>query len=176
MTDTTDDSIDPAADHPLPEHLPPDGCDEATVEAVGLVTEALEATERARGHLYSFHQLTGTADLELDRTVELLRKAGHPEWAETVRTQVLGRNVIPGHWTFQIVEAYDATYYQPFRDIERAAVEELAEGRDHLYEAGMKEARRTAGHPDHTARPDTTPTTEPGEREQRGEREHHDDR
>ena len=27
--------------------------------AVGLVTEALETTERARGHLYSFHQLTG---------------------------------------------------------------------------------------------------------------------
>ncbi|MGW4106959.1 hypothetical protein [Streptomyces sp. NPDC004976] len=95
------------------------------------------------------------ADLELDRAVELLHKAGHPDWAETVRTQVLGRNVIPGHWTFQIIEAYDTTYHQPFREIERGAVEELAEGRDHLYEAEMKEARRTVGHPDHTARPDT---------------------
>lgn len=138
-------------------HQRPEGVSHTTVEALGSLSKALETTERARGHLYSFHQLTGTADLELDRAVELLREAGHPEWAETVRTQILGRNVIPGHWTFQIVEAYDHTYYEPFREFERAAVEELAEGHDHLYEAEMKEARRTAGHPDHTARPGTTP-------------------
>ncbi len=71
------------------------------------LSKALETTERARGHLFSFHQLTGTADLELDRAVELLRAAGHHEWAERVEREILGRNVIPGHWTFQIVEAYD---------------------------------------------------------------------
>ncbi|CAL9650221.1 hypothetical protein [Streptomyces sp. enrichment culture] len=146
-------------DGPDRAHQRPEGVTDELVEALGSLSKALETTERARGHLYSFHQLTGTADLELDRAVELLDKAGHPDWAETVRTQVLGRNVIPGHWTFQIVEAYDATYYQPFKEIEQAAVEELAEGRDHLYEAEMKEARRTAGHPDHTARPGTTGRT-----------------
>ena len=52
-------------DKPLPEHTPPDGVDDATLEAVGLVTEALETTERARGRLYDFHQLTGSADLKL---------------------------------------------------------------------------------------------------------------
>jgi len=147
-------------DGPDRAHQRPEGVSAETVEALGALSKALETTERARGHLYSFHQLTGTADLELDRAVELLHKASHPDWAETVRTQVLGRNVIPGHWTFQIVEAYDDTYYQPFRDIERAAVDELAEGRDHLYEAAMKENRRTAGHPDHTARPETSPESE----------------
>ncbi|WP_432057368.1 hypothetical protein [Streptomyces sp. bgisy022] len=152
-------------DGPDRAHRRPEGVGAETVEALGALSKALETTERARGHLYSFHQLTGTADLELDRAVELLHKAGHPDWAETVRTQVLGRNVIPGHWTFQIVEAYDGTYYQPFRDFERAAVDELADGRDHLYEAEMKEARRTAGHPDHTARPETGPETETGAKE-----------
>ncbi|MFD5575112.1 hypothetical protein [Streptomyces cadmiisoli] len=34
-----------------------------------------------------------------------------------------------------------------------AAVRELAQGRDHLFEAEMKEIRRTTGHPDHTATP-----------------------
>ncbi|BFO17763.1 hypothetical protein SHKM778_41510 [Streptomyces sp. KM77-8] len=134
-------------------HRRPEGVGDTTVAALGSLSKALETTERARGHLYGFHQLTGTADLELDRAVELLTEAGHPDWAETVRTQVLGRNVIPGRWTFQIIEDYDATYYEPFKEIERAAVEELAEGREHLYEAEMKEARRTVGHPDHTARP-----------------------
>ncbi|MGC9380505.1 hypothetical protein [Streptomyces sp. MH13] len=142
-------------------HRRPEGVSDETVEALGSLSKALETTDRARGHLFAFHQLTGTADFELDRAVELLRKAGHPEWAERVRTEILGRNVIPGHWTFQIVEAYDRTYYQAFRDLERAAVDRLAEGRDHLYEAELKEARRTRGHPDHTARPDSPGTRIP---------------
>ncbi|MEV5440178.1 hypothetical protein AB0K80_29850 [Streptomyces sp. NPDC052682] len=142
-------------DGPDRAHQRPHGLSDKTVEALGSLSKALETTEHARGLLYGFHRLTGSADLELDRAVRLLREAGHPEWAERVRTQVLGRNVIPGHWTFQVVEAYDETYYGPFRDLERAAVAELADGRSHLYEAELKEARRTVGHPDHTARPDT---------------------
>ncbi|MET8571626.1 hypothetical protein [Streptomyces sp. NPDC004783] len=136
-------------------HRRPEGVGDETVEALGSLSKALETTERARGSLFDFHQLTGTADLELDRAVELLRRAGHPEWARRVETEILGRNVIPGHWTFQIVEAYDRTYYRAFRDLAHEAVERLAEGRDHLYEAEMKEARRTRDHPDHTARPDS---------------------
>ncbi|MFJ8146760.1 hypothetical protein ACIQ6R_17045 [Streptomyces sp. NPDC096048] len=142
-------------------HRRPENVSDKTVEALGSLSKALETTERARGHLFSFHQLTGTADLELDRAVALLREAGHAEWAERVEREILGRNVIPGHWTFQIVEAYDRTYYQAFKDLERAAVERLAEGRDHLYEAEMKEARRTRDHPDHTARPDSPGTRTP---------------
>lgn len=139
-------------------HRRPEGVSDETVAALGSLSKALETTECARGHLFAFHQLTGSADFELDRAVDLLRAAGHPEWAERVRTEILGRNVIPGHWTFQVVEAYDRTYYEPFRDLEREAVDRLAEGRDHLYEAELKEARRTRNHPDHTAGPDGPPT------------------
>ncbi|MBK3623488.1 hypothetical protein ACWC9X_36430 [Streptomyces asoensis] len=146
---------------PDEEHRRPEGVGDKTVEALGSLSKALETVERARGHLYSFHQLTGTADLELDRAVELLREAGHAVWAERVETEILGRNVIPGHWTFQIVEAYDGTYYRAFRELEQEAVRELADGRGHLYEAEMKEARRTRGHRDHTARPDSPGTRGP---------------
>ncbi|MFF7559889.1 hypothetical protein ACFZB4_07925 [Streptomyces pseudovenezuelae] len=135
------------------DHRRPDGVDDTTVEALGALSKALETTERARGRLYDFHQLTGSADLQLDGAVKLLEEAGHPEWAAKVRSEILGRNVIPGHWTFQIVEAYNATYYRPFQQLEASAVQELARGRDHLYEAEMKEERRTPGHPDHAARP-----------------------
>ncbi|MYS09042.1 hypothetical protein GTW71_21980 [Streptomyces sp. SID6041] len=143
----------PSEDSPDRAHTPPDAVDDLTVEALGSLSKALETVERARGHLYGFHQLTGSADLELDRTVALLREAGHGDWADRVETEVLGRNVIPGHWTFQVVEAYNSTYYEPFRDLERQALQALADGRDHLHEAAMKEARRTTGHPDHTAGP-----------------------
>jgi hypothetical protein len=63
---------------------------------------------------------------------------------------MVGRNVIPDHWTFQIVEAYDRTYYQPFRQVEQQPRDDLVQGRDHLYEAEMKQARRTRDQPDHT--------------------------
>jgi len=144
-------------DRPLPEHTAPDGVDDLIVEAVGLVTEALEYMERARGHLYSFHQLTGTGDLKLGKAVAKLREAGHHEVADDVEREILGRNVIGGRWTFQIVEDYDDTYWSPFRDMERSVRDRLVQGRRHLFEARMKEDRRTHGHPAHTARPDTAP-------------------
>jgi hypothetical protein len=145
-------------DGPDARHQRPDGVTDTTVEALGALSKALETTERARGHLYAFHQLTGGADLELDRAVSLLREAGHDQWADRVQQEILGRNVIPGRWTFQVIEDYNRTYYEPFKQMERQALHELADGRDHLYEAEMKEDRRTAGHPDHTARPDSRGT------------------
>ncbi len=127
--------------------------DEKTVEAIGRITEALETTERARGHLYSFHQLTGSADLQLGEGCDLLREAGHVELAGRIERDLVGRNVIPDHWTFQIMEEYDDTYWSVFRTFEREAREALTDGRRHLHEAGMKEDRRTHGHPHHTKEP-----------------------
>ena len=140
-------------DRPAPEHRVPDGVDEATVAAVGKLTEALETVERARGHLYSVHQLTGSADLQLGEAVDQLRDAGHAGLADELERDLVGRNVLPGRWTFQVVEEYDDGYWSPFRDLERRARDELTSGRRHLHEAGMKEDRRTHGHQDHTAVP-----------------------
>jgi len=153
-TDPADPQETAVTDQPAPEHRVPDGVDQATVEAVGKLTEALETTERARGHLYSFHQLTGTADLELGEAVEKLREAGHGDLADEISGELVGRNVLPGHWTFQIVEEYDDTYWSVFRETERRVRASLTDGLRHLFEAGMKEDRRTHGHPDHTATPD----------------------
>src|SRR5689334_3802247 len=107
-----------------PAHQVPEDVDEKTVNALGALSKALETTERARGHLYGFHQLTGTADFELGEAVRLLREAGHDEQAARVERELVGRNVIPGHWTFQIVEAYNATYYRPFAEMEGDIVDE----------------------------------------------------
>jgi hypothetical protein len=132
-----------------------DGNRADTVEAVGKITEALETVERARGHLYSFHQLTGTADFQLGEGVELLRKARHHELADRLEHDLVGRNVTPGHWTFQIIEEYDDGYYRVFKEFERLTRERLVDGRRHLYEAEMKEDRRTHGKPGHAARPES---------------------
>jgi hypothetical protein len=140
-------------DSPAPEHQRPPGVDDATVAALGKLTEALETVERARGHLYSFHQLTGSADYQLQDAVAALEEAGHSGLGKELRTDLVGRNVLHGRWTFQIVEEYDDGYWSRFRTAEQAARNQLAGGRRHLYEAEMKERERTHGLPGHEARP-----------------------
>lgn len=150
-----------------PEHIRPDGVSDATVAALGKLSEALEVVEECRGLLYAFHRRTGTADLTLQEAVRLLREAGHGGLADRIDTDLVGRNVLHGRWTFQLVEEYDETYWSVFRGVEAEAREQLVGGRRHLYEAEMKEAERTRGLPDHTAVPDDTgpqgvPEREPG--------------
>jgi hypothetical protein len=139
---------------PLPEHQRPDGVTDETVSALGKLSEALEAVEAARGHLYSFHRLCGTADLTLGEAVEELRGAGHTDLADRIGRELVGRNIIEGRWSFQLVEEYDDTYYSVFRTLEAQARSDLVEGRRHLFEAEMKEDRRTRGEARHEARPD----------------------
>ena len=131
----------------------PDGVSDDTVEAVGSLSEALEWVERARGHLYSFHQLMGHADLLLGETCDKLRSAGHGPIADRLAEEMVGRNVLHGRWTFQVVEEFDDTYWSVLRGHERSVRDELTAGVRHVYEAEMKEDRRTRGHPDHAATP-----------------------
>lgn len=140
-------------DGPDVQHLRPEGVDDATVEALGKLSEALETVEEARGMLYGFHRLTGSADLALGDAVELLRRAGHTGLAEALDVDLIGRNVVQGRWTFQILEDYDDGYYATFRQLEARARQELAQGKRHLYEAEMKEDRRTHGRENHQAVP-----------------------
>lgn len=148
----TNDAQGPDAQHQVPE-----GVSEATVEALGSLSAAVEVIEHARGLLYGFHRLTGTADLNLGEAVEQLRKAGHTELAERIDTELVGRNVIAGRWTFQVVEDYDDGYYALAKELERTARDELVQGRRHLSEAGMKEDRRTQDQRHHEATPSDLP-------------------
>ena len=136
------------------EHVRPDGVGTPTVEALGKLSEALEVVEQARGFLYGFHRLCGTADLTLGEAVDRLRAAGHAELADAIELDLVGRNVLTGRWSFQIVEEYDDGYYAAFREHERRAREQLVGGRRHLYEAEMKENRRTHGRAGHAATPE----------------------
>lgn len=126
---------------------------DGVAQAVGRVTEALETIERARGHLYSFHQLTGRADLQLDEAVARLNEIGQADLARRITSELIGRNVLPGRWSFQVVEEYDEGYYRCFKETEQLVRTRLTEGRRHVHEMALKQRRRTAGHPAHTATP-----------------------
>ncbi len=136
-------------------HTRPADVDDVTVEALGKLSEALEVVEEARGLLYAFHRRCGEADLKLGDAVDLLREAGHDELADAIDDDLVGRNIIEGRWSFQVVEEYDETYYGAFKEHEKTARESLVGGKPHLFEAEMKEDRRTHGRRHHEATPDT---------------------
>jgi hypothetical protein len=136
--------------------------DAATVEALGTLSEAVEWIERARGALYDFHQLTGHADMLLGDAADELERAGHEAWAAEIRTELVGRNVLEGRWTFQVVDEYDETYWEPVREVRRRAESVLAGGRRHLHEAAMKQQRRTHGRRHHEAEPHDRPESPAG--------------
>ncbi len=138
---------------PAAEHERPDDVDDATVSALGKLSEALETVEEARGLLYAFHRRCGTADLALGEAVDRLRDSGHAQLATRLQRELVGRNVLEGRWSFQLVEEYDDTYYSTFRTLEQEARDQLVGGRRHLFEAEMKEERRTHGHTHHEAAP-----------------------
>lgn len=149
----TSDREDGSEIGPDDRYLRPDGVSDATVDATGKLSEALEWIERARGHLYDFHQMMGHADEVLGEAADLLRDAGHDAQADRVGSEAVGRNVVYGRWTFQVVDEFDEGYYATVKDVVRQIEQELMAGRRHVFEAELKEERRTEGKPGHEARP-----------------------
>lgn len=129
-------------EQPDADHQRPDGADDATVAAAGKVAEAYEWMVRARGRLYDFHQMMGHADATLGEGVEGLRDAGHAELADDLSREWVGRNALHDRWTFEIVEAFDDTYWEVATRLERRVRDELMAGRRHVHEAEMKGHRR----------------------------------
>ena len=141
-------------DQPAPEHRRPDGVTDATVEALGKLSAALDHVEDARGHLYAFHRLCGSAESTLEEATAMIRAAGHRDLADALDQDVLGRNPLPGMWSFQMVEAYDDGYYAAAKGLQQQAIDDLMDGRRHIFEAEMKELRRSPGREGHEATPD----------------------
>ena len=111
----------------------------------GLPNTILHAMEAAANRTVTVYSRYGSANK--------LMEAGHDEVADRLETEVVGRNVLNGRWTFQIVEEFDDGYWSVFRDHERRVRDELQKGQRHVFESEMKDRRRTHGHAGHERRP-----------------------
>jgi hypothetical protein len=121
------------------------GFDDEKVAAIGKASEALEYVERARGHLYDFHQLMGHADLVFGEAAEMMQAAGLLEESQQLDKELVGRNVLDGRWTFQIVDEFNELYYRTAATLVRQLEVAHLDGQRHVYERRMKEDRRTHG-------------------------------
>jgi hypothetical protein len=117
--------------------------DSETIDAVGKASEALEYVERARGHLYAFHQLIGRADALFEESARRLADQGHGADAASLWRNVVGRDVLEGRWTYQIVEGFDDDYYNAARSEVVRLEQCLVDSRRHAHEQLMRQRRRT---------------------------------
>lgn len=134
-------------------HRRPEGVTDETVEALGKLSAALDHVEEARGYLYAFHRRMGSAESTLEEAHELIETAGLVDLAEELDREVLGRNPLPGMWSFQMVEAFDDDYYDTVMGLHQRALDDHAGGKRHLFEAEMKELRRTPRRQGHEKTP-----------------------
>jgi hypothetical protein len=121
----------------------PAGASDAEVRASGLMTEALERIERARGAMYDAHQLIGGADSALDDVIDALMESGHDATAAALKRELVGLDVIEGRWTFQLMEEFDDGFYARWREWEQRIRGECVDGRRNVLEAEMKAQRQT---------------------------------
>jgi hypothetical protein len=128
-------------------HRRPAGLSDTDVQALGTLSEALEVVEQARGLLYGFHRLSGTADRTLQEAVESFRDGGHSQLADQLEQVLVGRDIIAGMWSFQLVESYDYGYWSVFRDIEAHARQVLGGAERHLFEAEMQHREQATTEP-----------------------------
>ena len=98
-------------------------------------------------------QTGGHADLVFGEAAELLGAAGHDRARTRVDDEIVGRNILDGRWTFQVVDEFDDLYYQPVRTMVKELEEELIDGRRHVFEAEMKDERRSRRRPGQERRP-----------------------
>lgn len=113
-----------------------------TIDAVGKASEALEYVERARGHLFAFHQLIGRADFLFEESACRLAALGHSHEASSLWRDIVGRDVLEGRWTFEIVEGFDDDYYTAARAEVLVLESRLVDGRRHAHEEAMRHRRR----------------------------------
>jgi hypothetical protein len=113
-----------------------------TVAALGRLSEGLEIVEQARGMLYGFHRLCGSADATLQEAADQLRRAGHPRLADQVEQILVGRNIVDDKWSFEIVEAYDTQYWQVVREVEHDVRLQAGVTEPHLFETETKRRQK----------------------------------
>jgi hypothetical protein len=115
--------------------------DARLLETMATATEAMEYVERARGHLFTLHHLLGRADLLFAEVAAELRSQGRAGDAARIEREVVGRDVLEGRWSFEVLEEFEQEYYEPVRDAVRT-VERRTTGRPHARDVRLRAAAR----------------------------------
>lgn len=112
-------------------------------EAMDAVEVACEWVERAFGSLLDAHHRTGRAQILLLEAADAMESLGRADHAARIR-EVAARDVLPGRWTYRMVDEYRSLLIEPVRAMEEDVRADMTGGLRHVHEIDLR--RRTGEH------------------------------
>ncbi|PSQ01417.1 hypothetical protein BRC94_04075 [Halobacteriales archaeon QS_5_70_17] len=110
-------------------------------EALHRIELGVEWLRRAHGNLVAFHHNTGHAMDHLAEAEQLLRATDRDSLADELRDEHLPLGVVRENgerWSYDLLEDFESGFLASVTGFERAAREEIADGRRHLTERGQE--------------------------------------
>ncbi|SIQ72358.1 hypothetical protein SAMN05421858_0197 [Haladaptatus litoreus] len=95
----------------------------------------VEGLRKAHGYLVHFHHATGRAMNHLQVAESNLREAGHDEFADHIRDEILPSGVLgDDRWTYELLETFEEEFFEHVVTFEQAVCENVASGERHVKE------------------------------------------
>jgi hypothetical protein len=97
----------------------------------------VEHAHRGFGALLECHHEIGNGMDHLEEARSLLRDAGHEEYADRLRDELLPAGVFDDNWTYELVEAFHDGFLEDVDEFEGTVRADLAGGEQHVSEREM---------------------------------------
>lgn len=115
-----------------------DDLSETERQALHELQLGLEHAHRGFGALLECHHEIGNGMDHLEEARTLLQEAGHDEYADRLRDDLLPAGVFDDNWTYELVEAFHDGFLTDVDDFEGTVREDLAGGKQHVSEREMQ--------------------------------------
>lgn len=111
---------------------------DAERDALHHVRIGVDHVQRAFGSLLEFHHEMGSAMDRFEAARESLREAGHDEFADALRDDVLPAGAVDDRWSYELVESFREGLLPDAVELERAVRDDLADGVAYVRERALQ--------------------------------------
>jgi len=111
---------------------------ETEVEALHRLQLGVEHMYRGYGALLSCHHSIGHGMDHFEAARELLAEAGHEEYADALRNEILPAGLVDDMWTYELVDAARTGFVADVANFEQAIRTDLVDGREHVSERALQ--------------------------------------
>lgn len=101
---------------------------DAERDALHDVRIGVDHVQRAFGSLLEFHHEMGSAMDRFEDARETFREAGHDEFADALRDDVLPAGAVDNRWSYELVESFRGGLLPDVIELEREVREDVAGG------------------------------------------------
>lgn len=116
----------------------PEDLSEAERQALHELQLGVEHVHRGLGALLECHHEIGNGMDHLEEARSLLREAGHDEYADELRDELLPAGVFEDNWTYELVEAFRDGFLADVDAFDGVVRADLAHGERHVAERRMQ--------------------------------------